>query len=81
MYILYVVVQPGQKAWKQIGKEFGSQVFQENGELNRDALGKIIFSDSAKRKKLNEITHPKIQGLILWAIVKHFFEGTFKWCS
>lgn len=68
-------MQPGQKAWKEIRKEFGSEVFKEDGELNRESLGKIIFSNVEKRKKLNQITHPKVQGLILWEVLKRFFEG------
>ncbi len=71
------VVKPGQKAWKEIKAAFGDQVFQEDGELNRELLGKIIFSDSQKRKKLNQITHPKIQRLMFWAILKCFIDGIY----
>lgn len=70
------VVKPGQKAWKEIKEVFGDQVFRDNGELNREQLGKIIFEDVEKRKQLNKITHPKIQKIMFWAIVKCFFEGT-----
>ncbi len=76
--LLPTVVQPGEKAWKEIKKTFGDVVLLEDGQLNREALGNIIFSDVNKRKKLNQITHPKIQRMMFWAIVKYFFEGTFK---
>ena len=39
-----IVVNPGQKAWNEIHKEFGNEVFLEDGQLNREALGKIIFA-------------------------------------
>jgi len=69
------IVEPGEKAWKEIRTAFGPEVFLENGELNRDILGKIIFSDTDKRVILNKITHPKIQRKILWSILQHLYEG------
>lgn len=38
---------------------FGDEIL-ENGEINRRKLGKIVFSDPEKLKKLNEITHKYI---------------------
>lgn len=69
------VVEPGEKAWKEIRDAFGTEVFHENGELNREALGKAIFSDTKKRVILNKITHPKIQRRMFWSILQHLFEG------
>ena len=63
------------KAWKQIQQAFGKNAFHDDGELNREALGKIIFNDVNKRKILNKITHPKIQRAIMVSIIKHFFQG------
>ena len=39
---------------------FGSGVIDSNGSLKRKELGRIVFSDSQKLKKLNEITHKYI---------------------
>ncbi|XP_063708237.1 dephospho-CoA kinase domain-containing protein [Culicoides brevitarsis] len=69
------VVEPGKKAWKKIKKEFGDGVFKENGELDRDALGKLIFDDIEKRRKLNDITHPEIHCTIYKEVVRYFFLG------
>jgi len=69
------IVEPGEKAWKEIRDAFGPGVFHENGELNRDALGKVIFSETKKRVILNRITHPKIQRKMFWSILQHFYEG------
>lgn len=73
--MFWSVVQPGEKAWKEIREAFGTEIFHENGELNREALGKVIFSDTKKRVILNRITHPKIQRKMFWAILQHFYEG------
>ncbi|XP_046397244.1 dephospho-CoA kinase [Ischnura elegans] len=69
------VVEPGQSAWSKIRKEFGDGVFYSNGELNREALGNIVFQDVDKRKKLNQITHPEIYKEMLFAATKCFFSG------
>ena len=38
-------------------------MFLNDGNLNRQELGKIIFSDSTQRKKLEDILHPRINKL------------------
>ncbi|BET00123.1 Dephospho-CoA kinase [Nesidiocoris tenuis] len=69
------VVEPGKPAWKKIKANFGEDVFKENGELDRTRLGQIIFEDKAKRRLLNEITHPEIYKEIFKVCVLHFFQG------
>ncbi|XP_059488591.1 dephospho-CoA kinase [Neocloeon triangulifer] len=69
------VVEPGRKAWKAIRKEFGESVFYDDGQLNREALGDLIFNDVDKRKKLNEITHPEIYKEMLKAAWNHLLDG------
>ena len=41
----------------EVEKAFGSAVIQ-NGEVNRAALGKIVFRNRKKRKQLEKIVHP-----------------------
>ncbi|XP_061873105.1 dephospho-CoA kinase domain-containing protein-like isoform X1 [Colius striatus] len=69
------VVQPPSKAHQQIVHAFGTQILLENGEINRQALGDIIFSHPEKRQLLNSITHPKIQKEMLKQILKYFVLG------
>lgn len=40
---------------------FGDGIFEEDGTLNRRALGEIVFADPIKRRALDGITHPAIQ--------------------
>jgi len=44
-----------------IRERFGSGVFSEEGDLNRPALGAIIFRDAAKKRALEQILHPRIR--------------------
>uniref|UniRef100_A0A2M3ZB03 Dephospho-CoA kinase domain-containing protein n=1 Tax=Anopheles braziliensis TaxID=58242 RepID=A0A2M3ZB03_9DIPT len=70
------VVEPGRPAWHKIKATFGESVFHEDsGELNREALGRIIFDDVEKRRQLNEITHPEIHRIIYKSVIKCFLLG------
>jgi dephospho-CoA kinase len=54
------VVEPGTEGLRRIRERFGSRVFQEDGRLNRAALGNIIFKDEGLRKELGRLLHPLI---------------------
>lgn len=60
------VVEPGTRASRKIRDAFGPQVFNANGQINREELGNIIFNDPNQRKVLNSITHPEIYKSIAW---------------
>ncbi len=55
------VVEPGMDAYKDIIKEFGQGILNTDKTINRKSLGKIVFSNKEKLKKLNSITHPRIR--------------------
>jgi dephospho-CoA kinase len=76
------VVMPGQPAYLKIVEEFGQTVVQEDGTLDRKALGAIVFADPARRKRLEEITHPAVrlrQQRILSVLEEEEFEGIVIW--
>ncbi|MDX1807753.1 MAG: dephospho-CoA kinase [Paenisporosarcina sp.] len=60
-----LVVEPGTSNLREIERTFGHAVMHEDGTLNRDALGKLIFDDPAKRKQLNDLMHPAIRSEML----------------
>lgn len=55
------IVAPGMPAWEEIRAEFGDAVLRPDGTLDRKRLGTIVFSDPAKRRRLEAITHPRIR--------------------
>lgn len=57
------VVEPGQPALAEIQRAFGDRVMTPDGQLRRDELARIIFSDPAARQKLESFTHPRIRKL------------------
>ncbi|HKS28002.1 MAG TPA: dephospho-CoA kinase [Pyrinomonadaceae bacterium] len=54
------VVMPGTEGLKRVVAEFGAEVLQPDGHLDRARLGSIIFGDKEKRERLNSILHPLI---------------------
>ena len=57
------VVQPGQDAWNEIIKSFGSDILQEDETLDRRKLRKLVFDNPEARKKLEAIIHPRVRAL------------------
>ncbi len=54
---------------------FGDGVFNPDGSLNRRALGDLVFSDAACRRKLDSITHPAIQKAMMDDVDRARDEG------
>jgi dephospho-CoA kinase len=54
------VVAPGEPVLAEIVREFG-EVRNADGTLDRKKLGAIVFHDTARRKRLEAITHPAIR--------------------
>jgi len=54
------VVAPDTEGLKAIVENFGADILQPNGELDRAKLGTIVFGDEAKRQLLNSIVHPLV---------------------
>ncbi|KAL5271504.1 hypothetical protein ACHWQZ_G001944 [Mnemiopsis leidyi] len=54
------VYQPGGPAYQLLIDEFGAVIVGADGLIDRRELGKIVFSDGSKMKRLNEIVWPCI---------------------
>ena len=46
---------------QKLRTEFGSRVFSRGGDLNREKLRAIIFSDATRKRVLERILHPRIR--------------------
>jgi dephospho-CoA kinase len=69
------VVELGEPAWQEIVDEFGSNILNSDGSINRRKLGEIIFNDDTRREHLNRITHPRIMNKIKEAIDQYKKEN------
>lgn len=59
------LVHPGSDSLKKIAEIFGEDMIRSDGNLDRDKLGKRVFSDEDARNRLNEIMHPAIVSAML----------------
>ena len=56
-------VAPGSPGLAQVVAVFGAGVLQEDGSLDRAALGALVFGDAERLARLNAIVHPEVQRL------------------
>lgn len=66
----------GTECFDAIVARFGTEILDEKGELNRDKLAGIVFSDSTKRNELNAIVHPAVAEEIRRKIAKEERKNT-----
>lgn len=57
-------------AYNEIVKVFGSEILQENGEINRQLLGALVFNHPDKLQQLDELMAPFLREEIMSAIKK-----------
>ena len=55
------VVEAGTPGAAAIREEFGAEVFQADGSLDRAKLGSIVFGDPQRRAALEAIIHPLVK--------------------
>jgi dephospho-CoA kinase len=58
--VAHQIILPGEEAYSKIIEAFGRAILNEDGTVNRAALGAQVFQSPDLRGKLNEITHPII---------------------
>ena len=58
--IVHELQAPGTPLLAEIAEEFGLHMLDENGALDRVALGAVVFRDPQARKRLGEIMHPPV---------------------
>lgn len=55
------VVAKGTDGLAEVVAEFGDDVLTAAGELDRPALGRIVFGDEPARRRLEAIVHPRVR--------------------
>ena len=54
-------VAKGSQGLAEVVAAFGRQMLGPDGNLDRQQLGALVFSDAEARKRLNSITHPRVR--------------------
>jgi dephospho-CoA kinase len=63
-------VEPGTPGLALVVRRFGTGVLAADGRLNREALGRLVFSDADARRDLEAIVHPEV-----YAGIRRWFGG------
>lgn len=58
--IVHELQAPGTPLLARIAEAFGPGILRPDGALDRERLGKLVFSDPAARKRLNDLVHPAV---------------------
>lgn len=69
------VVEPGSETLAKIAEAFGPEVVSEDGTMDREKVGAIIFHDPEQRAVLNSIIHPAIRAEMLRQRDEHVANG------
>lgn len=59
------------KGYQEVVDYFTEDILYNNKEINRKKLARIIFTNSKKRAKLNNIVHPKVKDTVLSEIERY----------
>ena len=62
--INHSILLNGNIGYTNVVAEFGSDILDENNEIDRQKLGNIIFNDKTSKEKLNQILHPLIKMIV-----------------
>jgi len=91
---VHKLYQSGQAIAVKVAEAFGPGVVAANGDIDRKALGTIVFQDSAAMRRLEEIVHPAVSqalenelarvsptGIVVIDAVKLLEGGSGKFCQ
>ncbi len=62
--LIHVILKKGGPAYEPVVQEFGPEIVGADGEIDRRALGRIVFADAEKLRALEQIEHPIVRQLI-----------------
>jgi dephospho-CoA kinase len=59
--VAHKLIEPGQPAHDEVLSEFGAELADSAGRIDRGKLGAVVFADPVKLAKLNKIIHPRVE--------------------
>lgn len=62
--VAHKLLEPGQAAHDEVLREFGADLADATGKIDRAKLGALVFADPAKLGKLNKIIHPRVEEIV-----------------
>ena len=74
--LAHKIIEPGQPAYEEVLREFGSAITDSQGRVDRAKLGALVFADRGKLDRLNAIVHPRVAEAVLRQFDRWQREGT-----
>lgn len=68
--------QKGTRCYEEIVRNFGAEIIESDGEIDRGRLGEIVFADAGKLALLNRIVHPAVLDWVHTDIEEKASNGT-----
>lgn len=62
--VAHKLIEPGQPAYNEVLREFGAELADATGRIDRAKLAAIVFADRQKLAKLNRIIHPRVEEIV-----------------
>ncbi|CAN5512815.1 dephospho-CoA kinase [soil metagenome] len=69
--VYHQLIEPESVLWKTLVDHFGEAIVDDNGQIDRRALGGIVFGDSGKLAELERLTHPAIRAELRRLMSRH----------
>ncbi|MGB2667968.1 MAG: dephospho-CoA kinase [Candidatus Acidiferrum sp.] len=63
--VAHKLLEPGQAVHDEVLREFGAELADASGKIDRKKLGTMVFADPVKLAKLNAMIHPRVEEAIL----------------
>jgi dephospho-CoA kinase len=60
-HIAHGLLEPGGRAVEAVADRFGSDLLDDGGGIDREALGRLVFADPDARRALEAIVHPAVR--------------------
>ena len=73
--VAHKLMESGQTAHDEILREFGANLADAQGRIDRAKLAAIVFADPAKLAKLNRIIHPRVEEITLRQLAEWEKDG------
>ena len=67
------VIAPGGEAYEAVVAQFGHEILNPDGSIDRKRLGQIVFADAGLLSRLNGLVHPPVRARAR-ALAEGFFE-------
>lgn len=58
------VLERGREAYTEVVREFGPDILDVQSHIRREMLAEIVFADSRRLERLNQIVHPRVIEII-----------------